>query len=89
MLIDDYTRYQSNKKEVGLRCRILRKFSNQPIKEIAKEIGVTPVTINRFENGKVDSVKCFKYFLNKYGEVIFTNEGQERNDNCTSYANTL
>lgn len=71
MTVEDYLRYQDNKHDIGFRCRILRKISNIKTADVAKDIGVTTATVNRFETGEIDSIRCFRYYLDKYGNTIF------------------
>lgn len=74
MTVDDYLRYQGNRQDIGIRCRILRKFNNLRTADVARDIGVTTATVNRFETGEIDSLKCFRYYMDKYGNTIFSDE---------------
>lgn len=43
--------------EIGKRIQDARKHNNATLEEIAKKVGVTKSTIQRYENGKIEKIK--------------------------------
>lgn len=50
-------------KETGLKCKILRISLGIKQKQVAKETGYSLESISKFENGCINNMVIFKWYL--------------------------
>lgn len=63
--------YEKNPREFSQKCEIFRRLSNIKVKAIADELGVSPVTVTRFEKGITRNIAILRYYVNLFGPEVF------------------